>query len=793
MRSILITDCLQKDFVEPVGRFDGLQSALHIGHDESLRLLGASPAEGPVARMMVWAHAQSDTALKVIHIRDWHDSADPEQRGHLEQFGDHCLKNSVGSDFVFSTDNLSPEKQLEIVDATTLSNFVGARMADVLEPYRDKTMRIGLMGVWTEAKITFLAYDLRTRYPHFQLAVCSALTASSSRENHFLALDQLERILGVKIIPSVGEFIEYLGGRAEDAPLIGFSQKHPEVRMLDETKLKDTDLLLLRYLFRGCRQVEARTLDGGFSGNVVLKTQSTDLHGHEQVPHVVKIGPKAPIGKERTSFERIEAVLGNSAPRIADFADLQDRGAIKYRYATMGRGKSRSFQKLYESGVADSELKQVFDSVFLDQLGRFYRAADLEKSDLLQYYEFKPELATLVENLVAEVLGVQGNSDLIEFPNGQRLPSIVAFYEKTLKTLPRFQRSTYFSYIHGDLNGANIIIDGQENVWLIDFSHTHRGHVLKDLIKLENDLLYIFTKINGEEELLQAMHLSDLMVEVADLARPLSGLNESVVTNTNLRRVYRHVQMLREYYPDLIKADREPAQWLVGHIRYAVHTLSFAESNIWQKRWALYTACLAAQTLTRRLSLTGPLRIDWFPSSVTAPGRLGVTIVPGRRDFNRSLGEDMKAIKKEGVSAVVCLLSRDEFQRYGVEDLLHRYKESDIEVHHLPVVDGRAPNNDELSDVLEWLTQRLETGKNVLVHCVGGLGRAGTVAACFLKSKGLDTDAAIGLVRQVRSSRAIETEIQERFISNFRPSSRVVAQGEQNFPAIFRTTPPGDG
>jgi hypothetical protein len=160
------------------------------------------------------------------------------------------------------------------------------------------------MGVWTEAKITFLAYDLRIRHPDFQIAVCSALTASSSRENHFVALDQLERILGVRVLASVGEFIEFLGGQMEDAPLIGFSDKHPSVKTVDGTALRDVDQQLVRYLFRGCREVTVRTLDGGFSGNAVLATHSVDLHGHEQVAHVVKIGARGPIGQERTGAPR---------------------------------------------------------------------------------------------------------------------------------------------------------------------------------------------------------------------------------------------------------------------------------------------------------------------------------------------------------------------------------------------------------------------------------------------------------------------------------------------------------
>jgi nicotinamidase-related amidase len=426
MTSILITDCLQQDFVGPIGRFDPLPNELHVGYDESLRLLGSVVEEGPVARVMAWAHAQPDDRLVVIHVRDWHDDSDVDQRSHLEQFGPHCIRDSAGADFVFRTDDIAPGKHLHLVDATGLSNFVGANLGQALEEYRRQPARIGLMGVWTEAKITFLAYDLRARYPQFEIAVCSALTASSSRQNHFLALDQMERIQGVRVLPSVGEFVDFLGGGMADAPLIGFSQRHPELIVSDNITLGESDQKLIRYLYRGCREVRVKSLDGGFSGNAVLATQSIDLQGQEQVPHVVKIGPRGPIGKERESFERIEAVLGNSAPRVADFADMHDRGAIKYRYAAMGRGTSKSFQKLYEEGLPLTEVRAVLDAVFVDQLGRFYRAAELERVDLLEYYDFTSKWADSVKENVQAVMG-KSAADVLEFPGGRRVLSITEF------------------------------------------------------------------------------------------------------------------------------------------------------------------------------------------------------------------------------------------------------------------------------------------------------------------------------------------------------------------------------
>lgn len=764
MQSILITDCLQHDFVGRIGRFEGLPNRLHVGYDESLRLLGEDPLQGPVARTLAWAHRQPDSALEVIHVRDWHDPSDPKQQSHLGQFGVHCIRDTPGAQFVFRTDDVAPGKDLQLVNATTLSNFVDAGLGAALESHAAQPARVGLMGVWTEAKITFLAYDLRSRFPRFQLAVCSALTASSSRHNHFLALDQLERILGVQVLSSVSEFIRFLGGDGEEAPLIGFSHKHPTVHVAGELPLSEKDASLVRYLFRGSRDVSVRSLDGGFSGNLVLATQSVNLLGQEEVPHVVKIGPHTAIGQERTAFERIESVLGNCAPRVADFADIADRGAIKYRYASMGRGGSRSFQKLYESGASDEEIARVLDSIFADQLGRLYRAAEPEGCDLLDYYQFSERWAASVRGAVVALVGDAGRASILEFPGQRRVQNVVRFYESVLPNLPRPPRSHYFAHIHGDLNGANIIVDAQNNVWLIDFFHSHRGHVLKDLIKLENDLLYVLSKLSSEDELEQALTLSDWLLSVGDLGREPASLAERAITAPALRRAYAAICKLRSFYPELVHADREPIQLLIGQIRYAVHSLGFEESSPLQKRWALYTASRAAEQLQDREMGLSRLRIDWLPDGLTQPGRVGLTVLPGRRDRGRTLDADLEVIGTEGVSALVCLVARDEFARYGVEDLLARYRAMGLELLHVPTLDGSVPSMEELRQAVDWVDTRVRGGKRVLIHCVGGLGRAGTLAACWLRRRGYQGDAAIALVRRCRSERAIETAIQEATI-----------------------------
>ena len=46
MTTVLITQCLQRDFVDPIGPHDPLPNLLHVGYSEAARLLGPSRRRG---------------------------------------------------------------------------------------------------------------------------------------------------------------------------------------------------------------------------------------------------------------------------------------------------------------------------------------------------------------------------------------------------------------------------------------------------------------------------------------------------------------------------------------------------------------------------------------------------------------------------------------------------------------------------------------------------------------------------------------------------------------------------
>ena len=70
MLSVLITQCLQRDFIDPVEPHVPLPNKLHVGREEALRLMGHDPRLGPVAQFLRWVRKQPEEALEILHIRD---------------------------------------------------------------------------------------------------------------------------------------------------------------------------------------------------------------------------------------------------------------------------------------------------------------------------------------------------------------------------------------------------------------------------------------------------------------------------------------------------------------------------------------------------------------------------------------------------------------------------------------------------------------------------------------------------------------------------------------------------
>jgi ADP-ribosyl-[dinitrogen reductase] hydrolase len=169
-----------------------------------------------------------------------------------------------------------------------------------------------------------------------------------------------------------------------------------------------------------------------------------------------------------------------------------------------------------------------------------------------------------------------------------------------------------------------------------------------------------------------------------------------------------------------------------------------------------------------RTSQTHPLQIAEVQAS-DSHGLIGITFCPGKQqvaaytgDWARDLATDLDAIAVWNAAAVVTLVEEHELASLGVAALGEGVRERHMVWHHLPIRDVGTPGEafeDAWARVGESLRGMLRSGANVLVHCKGGLGRAGLVAARLLVELGMAPDEAVRQVRAVRPG-AIETAAQ---------------------------------
>lgn len=201
---------------------------------------------------------------------------------------------------------------------------------------------------------------------------------------------------------------------------------------------------------------------------------------------------------------------------------------------------------------------------------------------------------------------------------------------------------------------------------------------------------------------------------------------------------------------------------------------------------------------TKRCFKLGNLMLSSCPGKkvrLTGPVR-------GRSAVCRDLDTDLRRISQAGARCIVCCLDDEELEFLGIRwsDYVSSAHRAGMDILRIPLPEGLAPLSPQSLD--ESLTKLIDgytlRGVSILVHCRGGLGRAGLVACCWALKIGLcgwinvdlsvspspgeaadgmethvrrDTlqlvERAITVVRRRRSVKAVETLEQVRFLTEY--------------------------
>ena len=119
---------------------------------------------------------------------------------------------------------------------------------------------------------------------------------------------------------------------------------------------------------------------------------------------------------------------------------------------------------------------------------------------------------------------------------------------------------------------------------------------------------------------------------------------------------------------------------------------------------------------------------------------------------------DFEFLKEKGFEAIVSLTE------FPLSEVL--IEEFGFSVKHIPVRDFEAPTLEQIEAFVAFAENARSEGKKLVVHCDAGIGRTGTVLACYLVSKGYNAADAIEEVRTKRPG-SLETIEQEEVVLKF--------------------------
>ncbi|MGF1703799.1 phosphatase [Photobacterium makurazakiensis] len=132
-------------------------------------------------------------------------------------------------------------------------------------------------------------------------------------------------------------------------------------------------------------------------------------------------------------------------------------------------------------------------------------------------------------------------------------------------------------------------------------------------------------------------------------------------------------------------------------------------------------------------------------------GKLLLTPCPGTKEA--SLQESLLELKAAGATAVFTALEPTDLPNDGLTKLAEACQELGMKWYHLPIEDDCAPGasfDANWAEANKAAQALLDKGDSLVIHCMGGSGRTGLIAARIMLSRGAELQSTITQIQALR-------------------------------------------
>lgn len=163
------------------------------------------------------------------------------------------------------------------------------------------------------------------------------------------------------------------------------------------------------------------------------------------------------------------------------------------------------------------------------------------------------------------------------------------------------------------------------------------------------------------------------------------------------------------------------------------------------------------------------------------PGQFAAGEYPGDRAESDARAK-LRMLLEAGVTRFIDLTEEGRLIPYA-NLLTEEARELSVEAAYgrRPIPDGKVPRSQPvMTAILDEVDEAIAHGETVYVHCLGGVGRTGTVVGCWLVRHGHTGDKALervvelfrGMAKAYRHPRSPETDQQDDYVRNWPEAAR---------------------
>lgn len=138
---------------------------------------------------------------------------------------------------------------------------------------------------------------------------------------------------------------------------------------------------------------------------------------------------------------------------------------------------------------------------------------------------------------------------------------------------------------------------------------------------------------------------------------------------------------------------------------------------------------------------------------------------------------NLSELAENNIEVIINLTNKSTFEKLGLinySDIIKNFYSNinkNIKIERFGIKDFTVPDKNHMLEILKTIDNYISQNKKLYIHCMGGIGRTGTVIGCYLISKNItDNGNALKYISQLRTglkSESPETQKQKKMIEEW--------------------------